>query len=33
MYHQLGVDPHSLIHDLQGRPYRLAEGQPVPAQL
>ena len=29
MYRQLGVDPHTLIHDLQGRPYRLSEGQAV----
>ncbi|MBI3468147.1 MAG: DUF1501 domain-containing protein, partial [Planctomycetes bacterium] len=33
MYHQLGVDPHTLIHDLQGRPYPLVEGHAVSALL
>jgi uncharacterized protein (DUF1501 family) len=33
LYHQLGVDPHSLIHDQQGRPYTLVEGTPVQAIL
>jgi hypothetical protein len=33
LYHCLGVDPHSLIHDLQERPYTLAEGAPLQAIL
>lgn len=33
MYHCLGVDPQNLIHDLVGRPFKLAEGQPVSALL
>ncbi len=33
LYHCLGIDPHSLIHDLQNRPYTLAEGAPVQALL
>jgi hypothetical protein len=33
MYHCLGVDAHTLIHDLQRRPFKLAEGQPVSALL
>jgi hypothetical protein len=27
IYHQLGIDPHSLIHDRLGRPVTLCEGQ------
>ena len=33
LYHCLGLDPHALIHDQQGRPYALVEGQPVTALL
>src|SRR5262249_61772972 len=33
LYHCLGVDPHALIHDQQGRPYTLVEGTPVHAVL
>lgn len=29
LYHQLGIDPHALIHDLQNRPYPLVEGTPI----
>jgi hypothetical protein len=29
LYHCLGVDPHTVIYDLQHRPYVLAEGTPV----
>jgi hypothetical protein len=33
LYHCLGLDPHAVIHDQQGRPYALVEGQPVTALL
>jgi hypothetical protein len=33
LYHCLGVDPHTLIHDQQGRPYTLVEGEPLHAVL
>jgi hypothetical protein len=33
IFHRLGVDPHGTIHDQQGRPHRLCEGQPIPALL
>jgi hypothetical protein len=29
LYHLLGVDPQTPIHDLQGRPFPLVEGKPV----
>ena len=29
LYHCLGVDPHTVIYDLQHRPYVLVEGTPV----
>ncbi len=29
LYHCLGVDPHSPIHDQQERPYPLADGDPI----
>jgi hypothetical protein len=29
LYHCLGVDAHTIIHDLQHRPYALVEGAPV----
>ena len=29
LYHDLGVDPHSLIHDQQDRPFPLADGHPI----
>ena len=29
LYHCLGVDPATTIHDLQGRPYLLADGMPI----
>jgi hypothetical protein len=33
LYHCLGVDPHTTVHDLQNRPFALVEGQPVHALL
>jgi uncharacterized protein (DUF1501 family) len=33
LYHCLGIDPHSLIYDLQNRPFALVEGAPVHALL
>ena len=33
LYHCLGVDPRTLIHDLQERPYVLADGDPLHALL
>jgi hypothetical protein len=33
LYHCLGVDPRTLIHDIQDRPYMLAEGDPLHALL
>lgn len=33
LYHCLGVDPHTVIYDLQHRPYALVEGTPVHALL
>jgi hypothetical protein len=33
VYHCLGIDPHSLIHDQQNRPYTLVEGAPIHAIL
>jgi hypothetical protein len=33
IYHCLGIDPGTHIHDLQGRPYALVEGAPVGAVL
>jgi hypothetical protein len=29
LYHRLGVDPHTMIEDLQRRPYPLVEGKPL----
>lgn len=29
MYHLLGIDPHTMIHDLQGRPLPLVDGQVI----
>lgn len=29
IYHQLGIDPHRIIHDLQDRPYPLVDGEPI----
>lgn len=29
MYHLLGINPHTLIHDLEGRPFPVAEGEPL----
>jgi len=29
MYHLLGIDPHTLIQDRQGRPLPLVEGQVI----
>jgi uncharacterized protein (DUF1501 family) len=29
LYHSLGVDPHTIIYDLQHRPYVLVEGSPL----
>src|SRR5262245_30086579 len=29
VYHQLGIDPHAVINDLQSRPLMLVEGTPV----
>ena len=31
LFHLLGVDPHSTLHDGQGRPFTLSEGTPVGA--
>jgi hypothetical protein len=33
LYHCLGVDPHTVIYDMQHRPFTLVEGQPVTALL
>ncbi|MCS7017298.1 MAG: DUF1501 domain-containing protein [Gemmatales bacterium] len=33
IYHRLGLDPEALIYDQQGRPYHLAQGQPISALL
>lgn len=33
LYHCLGVDPRTLIHDVQDRPFVLAEGEPLHALL
>lgn len=30
VFHALGVDPHTIIHDSQGRPFVLCEGTPIP---
>jgi uncharacterized protein (DUF1501 family) len=29
LYHCLGVDPHTIIHDLQNRPLPLVDGEPI----
>jgi len=31
IFHLLGVDPRSVVHDTQGRPFVLSEGQPIAA--
>jgi hypothetical protein len=33
LYHCLGIDPHTVIHDQQNRPFTLVEGKPVEALL
>ena len=33
LFHLLGIDPHGIVHDPQGRPFVLAEGQPIAASL
>ncbi|MEX2286305.1 MAG: DUF1501 domain-containing protein [Planctomycetaceae bacterium] len=33
VYHLVGVDPATEIHDRQSRPYRLVDGEPVPGLL
>jgi uncharacterized protein (DUF1501 family) len=33
LYHCLGIDPHTIIHDQQERPYTLVEGTPLHALL
>lgn len=33
LFHLLGVDPRSIIHDPQGRPFVLSEGEPIAALL
>jgi len=33
IFHLLGVDPRSLLHDPQGRPFVLSEGRPIAALL
>jgi hypothetical protein len=33
LYHCFGVDPHTVIYDMQHRPFTLVEGQPVTALL
>ena len=32
LFWRFGLDPSAEIHDLTGRPYRLAEGQPIREQ-
>ena len=29
IYHQLGIDHHQIIYDLEDRPQRISEGEPV----
>jgi hypothetical protein len=29
LYHCVGIDPHSSIHDMQSRPYHLVDGTPI----
>jgi len=31
LYHAVGIDPHTLIYDLQDRPFALVEGKPISA--
>jgi hypothetical protein len=33
IFHLLGVDPHSIVHDTQGRTFALSEGRPIAALL
>jgi hypothetical protein len=33
VYHALGIDPHTLIHDQQDRPFTLVDGAPILALL
>ena len=29
LFWRFGLDPHTEIHDLTGRPYRVADGEPI----
>ncbi|MBC7855716.1 MAG: DUF1501 domain-containing protein, partial [Pirellulaceae bacterium] len=29
IFHLLGVDPHSLVHDREGRPHTISHGHPL----
>jgi hypothetical protein len=29
LYHCLGIDPRTTVHDQQGRPYVLSDGAPI----
>lgn len=33
IYHMLGIDPHSELHDHQNRPFQLSKGNPIPLQM
>lgn len=33
IYHMLGIDPHTELHDQQGRPFQLTKGDPFPLQM
>ena len=30
IYHMLGIDPHTELHDQQNRPFQLTKGDPFP---
>ena len=32
LYHLLGIDPHTELHDQQDRPFQLTKGSPIPLQ-
>jgi len=33
IYHMLGIDPHTELHDQQNRPFQLTKGNPFPLQM
>ncbi len=33
VYHMLGIDPHTELHDQQNRPFQLTKGNPIPLQM